>query len=98
MEREPLIAAQLQDASLQPLLEEAQNQPGKPGPNTSYLLLHGVLCVRWMPPIFPQEDASWGAVTLIIILSGYSQALLELVNDERFSGHLSTPKKKHSSD
>ena len=91
-ERGALIAAQHQDASLQPLLEEVQNQPGKSGPTTSYFLRHGVLCVLWMPPIFPQEDASWAAVTQIIILSGYRQALLELAHDERFSWHLSTRK------
>lgn len=52
----------------------------------------GVLCRRWLPSLFPQEDAPWASVTQLVVPTSHRQGLLKLAHDGRFSGHLGVRK------
>lgn len=55
---------------------------------TEYFLQDGVLCRRWLPPVFPWKDASWAAVEHIVVPEPYRQPILQLAHDGCFAGHL----------
>ena len=90
--REALIAAQKEDESLAPMLEEAQTQQRDVAPTTSYFLKDGVLFRRWLPPTFSKDDSEWASVEQLVVPVPYRQALLDVAHDGRFAGHLGVRK------
>ena len=85
--KEALIEAQQQDVSLQPLLEEAQSEVGETGSSTTYFLRDGVLCRRWLPPVYKGEDVPWASVIQIMVPTQYRKPLVELAHDGHLAGH-----------
>ncbi|KAK4306647.1 hypothetical protein Pmani_021540 [Petrolisthes manimaculis] len=90
--RAALIAAQQEDETLQPWIEQAHGPPEEFSLTINYFVQDGVLYRRWLPPLFPQEDAPWTSVTQLVVPTSHRQGLLELAHDGRFSGNLGVRK------
>ncbi|KAK3894302.1 hypothetical protein Pcinc_001925 [Petrolisthes cinctipes] len=71
--RAALIAAQQGDETLQPWIEQAYGPPEESSPTTNYFVQDGVLYRRWLPPLFPQEDAPWASVTQLVVPTSHRQ-------------------------
>ncbi|KAK4313080.1 hypothetical protein Pmani_015549 [Petrolisthes manimaculis] len=90
--RAALIAAQQGDETLQPWIEQAHGPPEESSLTINYFVQDSVLYRRWLPPLFPQEDAPWASVTQLVVPTSHRQGLLELAHDGPFSGHLGVRK------
>ena len=85
--RAALIAAQQEDPSLQPLLEEALEHTGSSSPNAHYYFHDGILFRRWMPRHLPQDDVEWSSTRQLVVPRQYRHTVIQISHSHRFSAH-----------
>lgn len=85
--RGALIAAQLDDETLLPLLEEARAESGGRKPNAQFYFDDGVLFRHWMPPHLSKDEQEWSAVRQLVVPRSYREPLIQLSHGGRLAGH-----------
>lgn len=94
--REELIAAQLEDETLQPLLEEARAASEGSKSNSHFYFDDGVLFRQWMPPHLPKDEQEWSRVRQLVVPRSYREPLIQLSHCGRLAGHFGARNTYHT--
>lgn len=84
--QEALIAAQQEDPTIQPLLEEARDSTSSSS-NARFYFQDGVLFRRWMPRHLPQDDEEWSSTRQLVVPRQYRHTVIQLSHSHRLSAH-----------